>query len=451
MATTTAGRLLTDTQRRTQLTLRSAALREAMRLYPAWDLEDIDGTWEPFMTGVLSVMEKYHQMSAAQAGLYYRTLRTVEGVTGTAEVRLAAFNREQAVANLTLLGPIFTKKAISLGRSRDAERQVALTRLLGVVAAFAMMGGRETIVQTQADDPAARGHRRLVAGTCDFCRGLATQIDEGDFKAHTNCACVAEPSFTQQPAAHYVNKMQQGRVMSDSGREAADAAIGNHASTGFYNRLPQMRQQTVKTWQEYLDDSQISIQVPDEEVLEQILGDGRFKSQFESGYSLGIYDTKARASMEKRLFGYAEDAAPSTRPIYGYAHQGAGAYGPGGVDGYGNVRVILKDEVKERTTVTMTDSLMAGDTVGASPITELHYSSFSPWEVPPDPVQAARYVYRKGADAPGYSYIEAQVHGGVRAEDIEQVLFSEIDYPDGPLRSVAEKLDELGIPWEVVE
>lgn len=447
MATTTAGRLLTSTQQRAQLTLRSAALRETVRLYPAWDLENIDETWEPFMTGMLSVMEKYHQASAAQAGLYYRTLRTVEGVTGTAEIQLASFDRERATANLTLLGPIMAKKAIALNRTREAESRVALARISGVVTAFVLAGGRDTIMATQTEDPAAFGSRRLLAGTCDFCRGLASKIDAGEFNAHTNCACVAEPSFTQQKGEHYVNKTQQGRALSSSGRDAADERIASDPSVGYYGRLPAMRKQTVDTWQKYLDDSQISVQVPDEGVLEKILGDGRFKSQFESGYSLGIYDNNARAVLEKRLFGYAEDAVPDTRPIYGYAHQGTGAFGPGGVDGYGNVRVILKDEVRDRTTVTMTDSLMAGDEIGASTIDNLHYSSFSPYEAH----SPGKYVNRKGADAPGYSYIEAQVHGGVKAEDIQQVLFSEADYPDGPLRSVVERLDELGIPWEVVE
>lgn len=201
MALTAVGSLLTQAQQRAQLTLRAGALRDALRLYPAWDLENIDETWEPFMTGLLAVLERYHQLSATQAGAYYTTLRTVEGAPGTTPVRLAAFDRERAVANLTLLGPIFTKKAISLGRSRESERRIALSRLSGVVTAIVMAGGRETIFATQADDPAARGYRRVITGTCEFCRGLAAGgADVGEFKAHSHCACTAEPVFGDEDA-----------------------------------------------------------------------------------------------------------------------------------------------------------------------------------------------------------------------------------------------------------
>jgi hypothetical protein len=248
MATTPAGTVLTQAQQRGQLTLRSAALQEALKLYPIWDLEDIDGTWEPFMTGLLAVIEKYHQVSTRQAGAYYTTLRRAEGVPGTIPVKLATFDRERVVANLTLLGPIFAKKAISLGRSREAERRVALVRLSGVVTAMVLAGSRETIQATQADDPAARGYLRVITGTCEFCRNLAAAgANVGEFKAHSNCGCVAEPAFgqvqeaprteeelRQWDAAHPTDPERILRVLAS--REISREALGEGAQ-GVVSRI----------------------------------------------------------------------------------------------------------------------------------------------------------------------------------------------------------------------
>lgn len=206
MAVSPAGVLLTQAQQRIQLGIRSLALRDLLMLFPAWRLEQVDGSWDidamertwgPFMVGLLAVLERYHNLSARQAAAYYTTLRTLEGAGGQITPRLAEFDREQATRNLMLLGPIFTKKQIATMRPR--VQQTAVSRLAGATTALVMSGHRETVRATQELDSGASGFRRVLSGeACEFCSRLAARgVMATDFQAHSHCACIPEPAFRQ--------------------------------------------------------------------------------------------------------------------------------------------------------------------------------------------------------------------------------------------------------------
>jgi hypothetical protein len=53
--------------------------------------------------------------------------------------------------------------------------------------------------------------------------------------------------------------------------------------------------------------------------LKALLEDGRFKTQFESGTSMGILDPNVRAEVESFLMGIPIDLDPTLRPVYGHA------------------------------------------------------------------------------------------------------------------------------------
>ena len=101
------------------------------------------------------------------------------------------------------------------------------------------------------------------------------------------------------------------------------------------------------------------------------------------------------------------------RPIYGYMDIGGRNDTFDGVlsnslNGYGQIRVEFKDSVRDRTTVSFGDSL--GEAYIPAPLNKVH-------------VDAVVKSSKQDIDRPWRTseYVEAQIHGGVTADDIERV------------------------------
>ena len=151
--------------------------------------------------------------------------------------------------------------------------------------------------------------------------------------------------------------------------------------------------------------------------------DGRFKSQFETDRSSGLYDPDIRARREAEMYGYPKDLPPPERPIYGYL--GGVTDEAGAVNGYGPVTFVLKKDVRARTTFTSEDSLSAG--LVPSPVNQPNSLSLKL------PYSLGDYrnerIFGLSDDIRTWDtyYWEAQVHGGVSLDDVEKI---EIWYGD---------------------
>jgi hypothetical protein len=161
--------------------------------------------------------------------------------------------------------------------------------------------------------------------------------------------------------------------------------------------------------------------------LQEILDDGRIKSQFETGKSGGYLGEEMRSGQETFAFGYHPRIDPTLRPIYGYVHNKKIRYTKAMYDvrQYGNVHIVLKDEIKNRTTFTSDDSLNQ--------------------PMIPAPVNKPN----KMAVHPSMSfslYTEAQIHGGVSVSDIAKVVVSRDNYNNA---YIAKLLKTAGIPFEI--
>lgn len=164
-----------------------------------------------------------------------------------------------------------------------------------------------------------------------------------------------------------------------------------------------------------------SISTPQGEILDEILDSGRFKTQFETMSSGGAFHPVARAVQEEMFFGYPQDTDPVDRPIYGWVdhpdHPDQARQLP---QQYGVLTWRLKDEIKDRATVTAVDSLSRPVVPG-------------PWRNPgwraalPAGYNDRGLIMTHTISDPIYEnglfddILEAQYHGGVTLDDVRAV------------------------------
>jgi hypothetical protein len=192
--------------------------------------------------------------------------------------------------------------------------------------------------------------------------------------------------------------------------------------------------------------------------LGRVLADDRFKTQHEVAHSRGAYSPLSRSNYEHGWFGYHPTDTPhEQRPVYGYLTEHPDGrveddLSPDHVRQYGSVAVRLKrDEMAPRTTWVAGDSLVNAMTAHPSPLLkpELHSLSWRDLVIsgsyrghPPPPSELSHMLPGER----GY-YLEAQYHGGVRPEHVEEVVF----HTPAPHRELKAELDRRGIPHRVAE
>lgn len=205
---------------------------------------------------------------------------------------------------------------------------------------------------------------------------------------------------------------------------------------------------------DWRDSGTVMLKVPGEH-LDSILED-RVLNQFDTNDSRGAYDTDGRASQEGASFGIPPAAGGSDRPVYGFVGR-EGMEHPYAVAQYGEVTLVLKDTVRERTTVTLGDSLnttatplpMVGDVSARQVLDASEETFFS---------DTASLIVRNAEQdrsvlADGRIYMEAQIHGGVKPGDIKAIVFDgtmyEIDRDE--VLGLAGRVAELGIEVTITE
>lgn len=195
--------------------------------------------------------------------------------------------------------------------------------------------------------------------------------------------------------------------------------------------------------------------VPDQKVLKMILNDGRFKSQHEINSSKGTLDPEYRKRAAKKMFGVdTGKALDSDYEIYGYLWKEDYADDilfNDSAEGYGDVIVKFKKDIMQRTTFTIDDSLgpVMNDMMVPSLANEItpswrarsHYTD----QIKKMKAVADEEIHKKILDELGVRYIEAQYHGGVSIDDIEEVVYTYREFLKGIDEDLVEKLKEKGI------
>ena len=226
------------------------------------------------------------------------------------------------------------------------------------------------------------------------------------------------------------------------------------------------------------DDTQVYVRISSTDVVDKILSGGRMRTSAELGITdhqiPGLPDSNyqtARNRVEAYVMGVDAKTKPEDRPIYGYLGSKSESQLDGDshkdVGAYGGVTIRLRSDAKDRSTFTGADSFKSGiaskvtDPSAASvlPVSKFGYDLDDP-NVPgfargPAKAQAganmrlaakAKTLGELNALAPtGANYLEAQVHGGVRATDIEELNFQPKNHKDFPSDEVISKAHSLGI------
>jgi hypothetical protein len=205
---------------------------------------------------------------------------------------------------------------------------------------------------------------------------------------------------------------------------------------------------TNRDLKEFSESAAVSIILPSR-ALEEVLNEGRMKTVHETKYSQAGNSSEEyralRVAYESLAFGYDGDSPMEERPVYGLLRSATLPMPEDALMIYGGVKpaqIVLKPEVKSRTTISDRDSL----------------NHFEPTTPLSDPKFEASHVTRMAAvyrEATGKNFfetenfakfgsIEAQVHGGIKLDDIGKVLFYET-----PSEEIRELLTSKGIIWEV--
>ena len=188
-----------------------------------------------------------------------------------------------------------------------------------------------------------------------------------------------------------------------------------------------------------------------------IINSKRFKTQWETGSSNGLYSPSTREKREFGLLGIEPNTPRKQRPIYGFLatddtettpmtkpyNTDLFAFNNKGVGQYGDVRFVLKPSTRGRTTFTMQDSLdvrSLPQPLSDNPTDEqLDMAGF--WKNVTDSHDG---FFRE-------QYIEAQVTGGVSMDDVDRIVVSipyYTDYPEAQAQLYQRRINDLKLELE---
>ena len=203
MARTPEGTVLTRRHYVAQLGVRAATSRDVMRLWGTVDPTNLTGTYDRFAQAATVLTRARHGTSAGVAAGYQEQFRKAEKVAGRAAVKLASplspRDALMAIRGAGLSGIINSRKA---GFSPQAAARNGLVKVLGATTRLVLGGGRDTILDSVAEDPQVTRWQRVTSGEpCAFCAMLATRgaaftaEESAGFEAHDHCSCSAEAAY----------------------------------------------------------------------------------------------------------------------------------------------------------------------------------------------------------------------------------------------------------------
>lgn len=400
-----------------------------------------------------------------------------------------------------------------IGAEVSRIAQMPLNRALTIARTEVMGAYRQASIQRYADSAVVSGWEWLSgrgSRTCLFCLSMDGKRfkDNHPFETHPNCRCTAIPvtlSWTElgypelekqtpprqtgeewlraQSPSYQKSRLGDSYEAFASGRSLDEIRSGSVKtivpSTASSPTTPEIRdfksyyngsldlKSVERTIQEEIE-KPVYIQI-NEKDFEKVLKSGRFKNTSETGKTntpagkdKSTYTSYLRSRNIREEIKFGDD-----KPVFGFV----GDYGERALNSYGDVKVQLREDVKNRSTFTTGDSL---DKIQASPTTfdksidirntvatvadQVKQESWQYGNPTAETLNrlsdTAKQNYTVNTDRmlqrfvdPGdkpYVYIEAQIRNEVSLKDIEKVIFK-----SEPSPKVKELLLKNRIAWSV--
>lgn len=246
MALTAEGVALTEANRRRQLAIAARAARVGMVLWKDLDPKNLDGSGLRWLAENVALASAYSTQSAQTTSAYIDRYRDAEGFAGAGPIVTPTFDAALTAQILLVAGPVRVKNLVAGGMSGSAALARAKNGYAGMLRRQVLMGGRETIDRTTAQDQHAIGWRRVSDGDpCTFCamlcsrgpvyRSAASAGSGQGMHFHAHCGCTAEIVYgSWEP-----NEREQGFIDAYQ-RAAREANAAGYARTQ-ESVLPRMR------------------------------------------------------------------------------------------------------------------------------------------------------------------------------------------------------------------
>ena len=187
--------------------------------------------------------------------------------------------------------------------------------------------------------------------------------------------------------------------------------------------------------------------------LMQIVEDGRFKTQYETGTTGGGLDIAGRSNVELMGQNINYDVDITKRPVYGCLKQNVGE--EINVDEYnrdakyGDCVCVMKRALRDRTTVCFGDS--KDRRLYSSPLDNPDFKSFLGYEsVIEDYKNLTNEDISKLFASGKISYPEIQIHDGVKTDDIDYVIITSGKRKKAN-KELIKKLEANGIKYVIQE
>lgn len=194
---------LSEQHRLAQVRLGAITATAILQVWPLLDPEQLDATFERWLTAVTPIVGANRAVSIRLATNYLAAHRTnALGIRTPATATLPAGPVDPARLRTSMLvtGPVSIRRAMSRGINIASAADTAAANTARAALRHVLDGGRETILETVRADPRATGYERTTSGSaCAFCSDLAgitsADADAISFEAHDGCSCSAAPVY----------------------------------------------------------------------------------------------------------------------------------------------------------------------------------------------------------------------------------------------------------------
>lgn len=273
------------------------------------------------------------------------------------------------------------------------------------------------------------------------------------------------PSSTPKTLKHYashLNKYKNTSDATDSIEFIRDFANDNDLPEDFVEQV----------LNHVVNNSSYKMRIPSGGILEKIVSDNKFKTQFETNTSKGALDHGYRKKATRNMFGAViKELDNGDFEKYGYIgaadhiHDLRGGYGP---TQYGKIIIEFdKEKLKDRVTFTIGDSLgpALGECIIPTKPESINVFCIEEWQrLRNVNMKALKRAYENHVltndvlepqeltDVYLYTeYIEAQYHGDLDLSHVKTIVFPDEYTAKSELKNSYERLKELNISIKYVD